>query len=1335
MANSGQVAGDVATTVIGNNVVNRGVIGNGGTTTVAAVQDVKNLGGSIGGVDTTVVAGNDIVNQSTTARAAVNTGNAGFYSNASGMAIQSVGMIAGTGSVTLAAGRDVDIDGAAVQSGGDATIAAGRDINVGTVALTNTQDAGTTDGLNGDHASLTRNVGSAITTGGNLQTASGGNTTLTDTTVQAGGDASMVAAGDLTVTAAKDSATYSSQSMGGGLSHHRDSTYDESVQGSSVNAGGNLALAAGQGAGGNGTGNLSILGSSVTTSGVNGAVSGAVSLQSAGDITVGAVTEEHDAQHWSQVNASGFLSRSQTTSSSTLHETDAVGSLVSGDSVAAQSGEDLTVQGSDVVATNDVNLAAKGNVAIEAATSSWDQSSFKEEHTSGLMSSGGIGFTVGSKMQSEDDRNAGTTSVASTIGSIAGNVSITAGNQYRQVGSNVITPQGDVDILAKQVDIIEARESYSSSQESKFEQSGLTVALSSPVLDALQTVGQMAQAASQTTDPRMQALAAGASALTLYNSTGAFKNLSGLANANSLKQGAQSLGLSVSITVGSSRSDSLSTQTSNTGQGSTIAAGGNVSIVATGAGQNSNLLVQGSDVTAGGDILLKADNQVELLASQNTSSERSSNSSSSAALGVAASFSNNGVAFGVTASASEGRGHANGDDVSNTNTHVSAGNTLTIESGGDTTLKGAVASGEQVVANVGGNLNLESLQDTSVYDGAQQNTGGSVTVGYGASGSASYSDSHVNGNYASVVEQTGIKAGNGGFQVNVQGNTDLKGAVIASSQTAVDQGKNSLATGTLTTSDIANHSNYDASGMSLSGGYSVGLGTGTASSTTDNGTTWSVRNFGTGAQGAAAGYSDESGNASSTTLSGISGGMVTITNGAAQQAATGQTAAETIASLNRDVTSTSGANGLTKNWNGQQLQQEVAANAQIMAVFGQQGAKAASTYADQQERQAIADGDREIAEKWAEGGEYRAALQGAIGLLAGGVPGAVGAAASSALLPEIGEQIAGMNLSKPVTDALNTIVGTVLGAAVGGASGAVAGLNETSNNYITHSPFKSVRDMAIQENVRLTQQCGADCTEADFQRIDNQVATLEELGDLAAIGQVSRLTPTQAQELTQFILELLPVYGSIESLTQVITGKSTLTGEEVNRFWAVMGVVPLIGSTLHGVELLAEVAADTLKIAKAEGVAVGHATNNAEILATQINNFYRDGASPELLTQAYNQAALNSTQNASSSEVILGPYIAGSASSYDAVAQAQGATYFSMSDWSTVQSQLGAENMWNINQAFLDQQIAKGKSFAFTVDPTTVRSNSYTEMEYQYLQNKGYSFEQGAGGVYYATKK
>jgi hypothetical protein len=165
--------------------------------------------------------------------------------------------------------------------------------------------------------------------------------------------------------------------------------------------------------------------------------------------------------------------------------------------------------------------------------------------------------------------------------------------------------------------------------------------------------------------------------------------------------------------------------------------------------------------------------------------------------------------------------------VTQVNTHVGAGNKLTIVSGTDTTIKGAVVSGKQVVMDVGtsgrGNLNIESLQDTSTYKSNQQSLGGSISVGMGQmSGSINYSKSSTNSNYASVMEQSGVKAGDGGFQINVRGNTDLKGAVIASSDKAVADNKNNLSTQTLTQSDIKNSAEYDAQSVGVGIGYSTG---------------------------------------------------------------------------------------------------------------------------------------------------------------------------------------------------------------------------------------------------------------------------------------------------------------------------------------------------------------------------------------------------------------------------------------------------------------------------------------------------------------------------------
>jgi hypothetical protein len=58
-------------------------------------------------------------------------------------------------------------------------------------------------------------------------------------------------------------------------------------------------------------------------------------------------------------------------------------------------------------------------------------------------------------------------------------------------------------------------------------------------------------------------------------------------------------------------------------------------------------------------------------------------------------------------------------------------------------------------------------------------------VGGGVSASAS--QSKVSADYLSVVEQSGIKAGDGGFQIGVKSKTDLQGGLITSSQSACRQ--------------------------------------------------------------------------------------------------------------------------------------------------------------------------------------------------------------------------------------------------------------------------------------------------------------------------------------------------------------------------------------------------------------------------------------------------------------------------------------------------------------------------------------------------------------------
>lgn len=232
-------------------------------------------------------------------------------------------------------------------------------------------------------------------------------------------------------------------------------------------------------------------------------------------------------------------------------------------------------------------------------------------------------------------------------------------------------------------------------------------------------------------------------------------------------------------------------------------------------------------------------------------------------------------------------------------------------------MKGAVASGKQVIADVGGNLAIESLQDVSTYDSQQHSGGASVSLcippfcyGASSSGSVSASQSKVNSNFASVSEQSGIKAGDGGFQVGVAGNTNLNGGVIASTQTAVEQGRNSFSTGgSLALADILNKADYQ--------GESVSVNVGTAASLDGK----------LVPAGTSAGFGTDSGSAVSTTKAGISG----IAGNSAVRTGDKET-------------------GIQKIFDADAVQKEINAQTQITQLFGQQAGKAVGDYAQAQRK-------------------------------------------------------------------------------------------------------------------------------------------------------------------------------------------------------------------------------------------------------------------------------------------------------------------------------------------------------------------------------------------------
>ncbi|HCQ1637604.1 TPA: hemagglutinin repeat-containing protein [Escherichia coli] len=178
----------------------------------------------------------------------------------------------------------------------------------------------------------------------------------------------------------------------------------------------------------------------------------------------------------------------------------------------------------------------------------------------------------------------------------------------------------------------------------------------------------------------------------------------------------------------------------------------------------------------------------------------------------------------VFASVNAAKGSEKGNGTEWTETTTDSGKTVTINSGRDTVLNGAQVNGNKIIADVGHDLLISSQQDTSKYDSKQTSVaaGGSFTFGsMTGSGYIAASRDKMKSRFDSVAEQTGMFAGDGGFDITVGRHTQLEGAVIASTATP---DKNHLDTGTLGFSDLHNEADYKVShsGISLSGGGSFG---------------------------------------------------------------------------------------------------------------------------------------------------------------------------------------------------------------------------------------------------------------------------------------------------------------------------------------------------------------------------------------------------------------------------------------------------------------------------------------------------------------------------------
>ncbi|MCN7909793.1 hemagglutinin repeat-containing protein, partial [Escherichia coli] len=403
-----------------------------------------------------------------------------------------------------------------------------------------------------------------------------------------------------------------------------------------------------------------------------------------------------------------------------------------------------------------------------------------------------------------------------TIGSTAGNVSITAGKQAHISGSDVIANR-DISITGDSVVVDPGHDRRTVDEKFEQKKSGLTVALSGTVGSAINNAVTSAQETKESSDSRLKALQATKTALSGVQAGQAATMASATGDPNAT-------GVSLSLTTQKSKSQQHSE--SDTVSGSTLNAGNNLSVVATGKNRGDNrgdIVIAGSQLKAGGNTSLDAANDILLSGAANTQKTTGRNSSSGGGVGVSIG-AGKGAGISAFASVNAAKGREKGNGTEWTETTTDSGKTVTINSGRDTVLNGAQVNGNRIIADVGHDLLISSQQDTSKYDSKQTSVaaGGSFTFGsMTGSGYIAASRDKMKSRFDSVAEQTGMFAGDGGFDITVGRHTQLDGAVIASTATP---DKNHLDTGTLGFSDLHNEADYKVShsGISLSGGGSFG---------------------------------------------------------------------------------------------------------------------------------------------------------------------------------------------------------------------------------------------------------------------------------------------------------------------------------------------------------------------------------------------------------------------------------------------------------------------------------------------------------------------------------
>ncbi|XXN66085.1 hemagglutinin repeat-containing protein (plasmid) [Enterobacter ludwigii] len=839
-------------TKIGNQ--NSSLIKSGGELNLSALGDINNIGSSISGKKVTLesIEGNvnnitlmkdiDYSSQFVLSRFTEQEERANIYSS---------------GDLLINAGNNINIKGASVRADENASLNAAKNLNI----MANHNMAVLKDSW--QNFSLKSGSGSNVDVSGEIHLQAGKDLTIEASTLSAEQDATLIAGGNVNLLSGQEETHTSRTSRNSYSTGTRQDTLSSSnnlnvfagnditSQAAILAAGKNITLSAGRdidlNANSQSEGTEShyrrqtVISDTVRQSGTTLSAGENISLNAKRDINIvaGDVSAKRDIAlnagadvNLTTAGESDYFYKEQTKTrydhlsrikTKTIQEDSATnekGTLLSGLNVSVSADKDLLVKGSQIVADDKLTLDAGDSVSILAATNTDTAWRYSESKKIGISGSGGLGITLGSSHSMNEMREKGATQSQSisTIGSIGGDVLIRAGDKLQIAGADVVAGN-NITLQGDSVSILPGHDIRQIDERSEQRSSGLTLALSGAVAEAANSAIAATQSARQESDGRLAALQATKAVLSGVQAS--------QANQLSQEQGNPANGIGISLSYSTQHSKSEQQQKTDTITGTTINAGNNLVINATGERNHSgsgDLLIAGGQLKAAGDTTLQAANDIQLIAAENTQQTTGKNSSSGGGVGVSIGVGSGSAGISIFASVNGAKGSEKGSGTFWSETTLDSGGDVSIISGRDTLLSGAQVNGNSVNANIGRDLTITSLQDSDKYDSKQASfgAGGSFTFGsMTGSGYINASQDNMHSNYDSVLEQSGIYAGTGGFNITVGNHTQLNGAVIASQ---ADAAKNLLDTGTLGFSDIQNKANYKTGhqGAGISSGGSMG---------------------------------------------------------------------------------------------------------------------------------------------------------------------------------------------------------------------------------------------------------------------------------------------------------------------------------------------------------------------------------------------------------------------------------------------------------------------------------------------------------------------------------